>query len=62
MGDDLLLTEFVVKYYSFIEELRKLSFISVPRYLFIGQHNVTELKLRSFCDPFIQDYSAAVYV
>ena len=33
--DDLLPTEFVVKYNNFIEELRKLSFISVPRYSFV---------------------------
>ena len=44
--DDLLPTEFVVKYNKFIEELRKLSFISVPRYLFVDQHNVTELVTR----------------
>ena len=42
--DDLLPTEFVVKYNNFIEELRKLSFISVPRYLFVDRHNVTELE------------------
>ena len=60
--NDLLPIEFVVKYYSFIEESRKLSFISVPRYLFDGQHNVTDLELHSFCDASMQAYSAAVYV
>ena len=53
---------FVVKYDNFIEELRKLSFISVPRYLFIDQRNVTGLELRGFCDASIQAYSAAIYV
>ena len=60
--DDLLPTEFVVKYNNFTEELRKLSFISVPRYLFVDQHNVTELELHGFCDASTQAYSAAVYV
>ena len=60
--DDLLPTEFEVKYNNFIEELRKLPFTSVPRYLFDDQHNVTELELHGFCDASIQAYSAAVYV
>ena len=60
--DDLLPTEFVVKYINFIEELRKLSYLSVQRYLFIDQHSVTELELNGFCDASIQAYSAAVYV
>ena len=60
--DDLLPTEFEVKYNNFIEELRKLPFTSVPRYLFGDQHNVTELELHGFCDASIQAYSAAVYV
>ena len=60
--DDLLPTEFEVKYNNFIEELRKLPFTSVPRYLFDDQHNVTELELHGFCDASIQVYSAAVYV
>ena len=59
--DDLLPKEFEVKYNNFIEELRKLSFISVRRYLFVDQH-VTELELHSFCDAPIQVYSAVVYV
>ena len=41
---DLLSTGFVVKNNNFIEDLRKLSAVSVPRYLFIDQHNVTELE------------------
>ena len=43
--DDLLPAEFEVKYNNFIEELRKLPFTSVLRYLFDDQHNVTELEL-----------------
>ena len=60
--EDLLPTEFVVKYNHFIEELQKLPFISVPLYLFIDQQNVTELELHSFCDASVQAYSAAVFV
>ena len=60
--DDLLLTEFVVKYNNFKEELQKLSFILVSCRLFIHQHNVTELELHGFCDAFIQVNSTAVYV
>ena len=60
--DGLLPTEFLVKYYNFIEELRKLSYLSVLHYLFIDQHSVTELELHGFCDASIQAYSAAVYV
>ena len=60
--DGLLPTEFEVKYNNFIQELRKLLFTSVPRYLFGDQHNVTELELHGFCDASIQAYSAAVYV
>ena len=59
--DDLLPTEFEVKYYNFIQELWKLLFLSVPRYSFADQHNVTELELHGFCDASIQAYSAAVY-
>ena len=36
--------------------------MSVPRYLFVDQQNVTELDLHGFCDASIQAYSAAVYV
>ena len=50
-----------MKYINFIQELRKLTFLSVPRYLFADQHNVTELELHGFCDASIQAYSAAVY-
>ena len=39
--DELLPTESVVKYNNFIEELRKLS---VSRYSFIDQHNVTKFE------------------
>ena len=60
--DDLLPTEFEVKYNIFIEELRKLPFTLVPHYLFGDQHNVTELQLHGFCNASIQAYSAAVYV
>ena len=59
--DNLLLTEFVVKY-NFIEELRKVSFMSVPRYLFMEQYSVTKLELHSFCDTSIQAYSTVIYV
>ena len=52
--DDLLPTEFVVKYNNFIEELRKLSFVQ--------QHNITELELHGFCNASIQANSIAVYV
>ena len=41
--DDLLPPEFVSKYNNFIEEFRKLSFISVPCYLFIDQHNIVRV-------------------
>ena len=47
---------------NFIEKLQKLAFISVPCYLFIDQHNATELQLHGFSDASIQAYSAAVYV
>ena len=60
--DVLLPTEFVVKYNNFMEELRKPSFISVSRYLFIGQHNVAELELHDFCDASIQAYSTTIYI
>ena len=43
---DLLSTGFVVKNNNFIEDLRKLSAVSVPRYLFIDQHNVTVLEFQ----------------
>ena len=57
-----LITEFEVKDNNFIQELRKLPFTSVPRYLFGDRHSVTELELDGFCDASIQAYSAAVYV
>ena len=60
--DGLLRTEFIVKYNNFTEELRKLPFMSVLRYVFIDQHNVTELELRVFSDASIQTYSATTYV
>ena len=36
--------------------------LSVPRYFFTDQHNVTELQLHGFCDASIQTYSAVFYV
>ena len=60
--EDLLTTEFVVQCNNFIEELQKLSFISLPRYLLIYQHNVTGFELHGFCDASIQTYSTVVYV
>ena len=39
-----------------------MSFTSVPRYLFIDQHNFTMLELHGFSDVSMQAYSAAVYV
>ena len=34
----------------------------MPRYLFVDQHNVTELELHGFSDAPMQAYPVAVYV
>ena len=43
---DLLSTGFLVKNNNLIEDLRKLSAVSVRRYLFIDQQNVTVLEFQ----------------